>query len=64
MIIINQEAYNMLAVFFECMQNATIAARVYAVRYPNVRRRGRASFLTIAERLRTTGSVHLRPRNR
>lgn len=38
--IANEIAFDMLAVYFECMQNAIIAARMYAIRYPD--RRGAA----------------------
>lgn len=33
----NDEAVDMLAVHFECLQNAAVAKRVYAARYPNRR---------------------------
>jgi transcriptional regulator of acetoin/glycerol metabolism len=54
----NEIAFDMLAVYFECMQNATIAARVYAVRYPQRRRYNKRVFVLLARRLRNTGSVH------
>ena len=54
----NEEYFDMLAVYFECMQNATIAARLYAVRYPDRRRNNSRFFLRLAARLRTTGNVH------
>lgn len=31
----NDEAVDMLAIYFECHQNAAVAKRVYAARYPN-----------------------------
>lgn len=54
----NQEAFDILAVYFECMQNATIAARVYSVRYPRRRHFNKRVFIRLANRLRNTGSVH------
>lgn len=54
----NEEAFDMLAVFFECMQNANIAARIYAVRYPRRHRFNPKFFNNLAQRLRTTGNIH------
>lgn len=48
----------MLAVYFECMQNAVIAARIYALRYPARRRYNKRTFVLLARNLRTTGSIH------
>lgn len=53
----NDEAYDMLAVYFECFQNAAIAERECAVRYPERRHYGRRLFRRMAIRLRQTGCV-------
>lgn len=53
----NAEAYDMLAVYFECFQNATLAEREYAVRYTERRHYSRRVFRRLAIRLRQTGSV-------
>lgn len=50
------EAVDMIGVYFECLQNAAIAQRVYAARYPNRRRRDTRIFSRLVQRLRTTGS--------
>lgn len=55
----NVEMYNMLAVYFECNQNSTIASRVYAVRYPGQRRYNKRTFARLARRLRENGNVNL-----
>lgn len=60
----NEEAYDMLAVYFECMQNTMIAARTYALRYADRRHPNRRTFSRIAHRLRTTGSIHSQPLQR
>lgn len=52
----NDEAVDMIAVYFECYQNAAIAQRVYAARYPNRRGRDARIFPRLVHRLRTTGS--------
>ncbi|KAF5270924.1 hypothetical protein FQR65_LT05391 [Abscondita terminalis] len=49
----NQEAFNMLAIYFECFQNATIAGRYC-----------RRVFVRLAQRLLTTGSIHKPAMNR
>lgn len=59
MIFTNEEAFDMLAIYFECMRNATVAARVYAVQYPERRHHTRRVFLRLANRLRRTGRVNL-----
>lgn len=46
----------MMAVYFECFQNAAIAEREYAIRYPNRRHYGRRVFPRLVQRLRATGS--------
>lgn len=56
----NEEAFDMLAVYFECFQNAMVASRVYAQRFPARRRHDRRTFFTLAQRLRATGSIHRR----
>lgn len=53
----NEEAYDMLAVYFESLQNAVIAEREYALRYPERRRHSRKVFKRLANRLRETGNV-------
>lgn len=53
----NEEAYDMLAVYFECMQNSNVAAKVYVQRFPGRRRYGKGVFTRLAQRLRATGSV-------
>lgn len=58
-----EEAVDIIAIYFECLQNATIAARLYALRYPQRRRYGSRMFTCLANRFRTTGSV-LRPLHR
>lgn len=54
----NDEAVDLLAVYFECFQNAAIAEREYAMRYPNRRHYGRRVFPRLVQRLRATGSIH------
>jgi hypothetical protein len=54
----NDEAVDLLAVYFECFQNAAIAEREYARRFPNRRRYGRRVFSRLVQRLRATGSIH------
>lgn len=53
----NEEAFDMLAVYFECLQNATIAEREYAFRYPARRHHSRNVFKRLAKRLKETGHV-------
>lgn len=52
------EAVDMLAVYFECFQNQAVAAREYALRYPNRRHYNRRVFPRLLERLRATGSLY------
>lgn len=52
-----QVAVDIIAVYFECFQNATVAARIYALRYPERRRYGSRMFTCLVNRFRTTGSV-------
>lgn len=59
MLYTNEELFDMTGVYFECMRNATVAARVYAQQYPDRRHPSRKVFLRIIHRFRTTGSVHL-----
>lgn len=58
MSISNAELYDMIGVYFECHQNATIASRIYSVRYPYRRHYGKEVFKRKARRLRETGSFH------
>lgn len=59
MIYTNEEFFDMVGVYFECMRNATIAARVYAQQYPERRHPSKKVFIRVIHRLRTTGNVHL-----
>ena len=52
----SDEAVDLIAVFFECFQNAAIAERQYAIRYPDRRHYGRRIFPRLVQRLRDTGS--------
>lgn len=52
------EAYVMLAVYFQCFENAAMAERVYAANYPDRRHFSRKVFCRLARRLRETGQVH------
>lgn len=54
----NAEAFDMLAIYFECLQNAIIASRVYAAKYPGRRHYDKRVFTRIARRLRESGSIH------
>lgn len=47
----------MLAVYFQCFENAVIAEREYAIRYPDRRHYTRKVFRRMARRFRQTGSV-------
>lgn len=51
------EAYNMLAVYFQCFENPVIASREYAARYPERKHFSRRVFIRLARRLRETGQV-------
>lgn len=53
----NAEAFDMLTVYFECFQNAVVAEREYAIRYPDRRHYTRKVFRRIARNLRETGNV-------
>lgn len=53
----NAEAYDMIAVYFQCFENAVIASREYALRYPDRRHHSRNVFVRLARRLRETGRV-------
>ncbi|KAI4456942.1 hypothetical protein MML48_8g00016446 [Holotrichia oblita] len=59
----NNEAVDMIAIYFECFQNAAIAARQYATRYPDRRHYGRRMFPRLVQRLRDTESFR-RPKRR
>ena len=52
----NDEAVDMIAVYFECLQNAALAQRVYRARYPNRRLRNARIFPRLVRNLRNTGS--------
>lgn len=60
----NEEAYDMLKVFFECLENPVIASREYAIRYPNRTHFSRKVFARLARCLRETGQVRRRGPNR
>jgi len=53
---------DMVLVFGECHQNSAQAAQQYALRYPARGHPGRGYIHRIVERLRQTGSFHLRRR--
>lgn len=55
----NEEAFDMIAVYFECMRNATIASRVYAVQFPERRHYRSGIFRRLINRLKTTGNINL-----
>lgn len=57
----NAEFYDMLAVYFQSFENACIAEREYAIRYPDRERVSRKVFKRLAVRLRETGNVHPAP---
>lgn len=52
----NDEAVDMLAVYFECLLNAAITKRVYAARYPNRRPCDVRAFPRLVASLRANGS--------
>ncbi|XP_066153268.1 uncharacterized protein [Euwallacea fornicatus] len=54
----NEEAYDMLAVYFQCYENVAIAAREYSVKYPLRKHHSRKVFKRLANRLKFTGNVH------
>ena len=56
-LISNVIGFDMLAVYFELMKNARIAARIYAQRYPDRRHYNYRVFTGLAARLRGTGSI-------
>lgn len=56
----NDEAVDMIGVYFECLQNAAVAKRVYAARYPNRRPCDVRVFPRLVASLRANGSF--RPR--
>lgn len=59
MILTNQEAFDMIRTYFECMCNTTVAARIYAIQYPQRRQRDSRIFRRLIHRFRETGSVNL-----
>lgn len=60
----NNEAVDMIAVYFECFQNAALAQRVYRARYPNRRLRDARIFSRLVRNLRNTGSFRPKLRRR
>ncbi|KAL1497912.1 hypothetical protein ABEB36_008793 [Hypothenemus hampei] len=48
-----KDAIDMLAAYFENMEYATLAARMHGIRYPEDRR----SFIRLAHRFKTTGTI-------
>lgn len=52
------EAYDMLALYFQCHENACVAERVYAATYPDRRHFSRKVFSRLSSCLRQTGQVH------
>ncbi|KAI4456639.1 transposable element tc3 transposase-like protein [Holotrichia oblita] len=56
MLFTNNEAVDMIAVYFECLQNAALAQRVYRARYPNRHLRDARIFSRLVRNLRSTGS--------
>lgn len=55
------EAYAILAVYFQCFENAAIAERVYAANYPDRRHFGMTVFAKFGRPHCVTGRVHLFP---
>lgn len=53
----NAEAYDMLNMYFQSLENAVIASREYAMRFPQRRHYSREVFSRLARRLRETGNV-------
>ena len=53
----NEEAFDMLRIYFQCFENAAIAFRQYALRYPLRRRHSRMVFCRLALRLRQHGQL-------
>jgi hypothetical protein len=53
----NAEAYDMLAAYFQCFENAVLASREYSRRYPDRRHHSRRVFSRLATRIRRTGRV-------
>lgn len=64
MTLTNNEAVDMIAIYFECSQNAAIAERQYAARYPDRRHYRRRMFPRLIQRLRDTGSFRCPKRRR
>lgn len=57
----NEEAFDMLRIYFQCFENAAIASRQYALRYPLRRHHSRMVFRRLALRLRQHGQVQPTP---
>lgn len=53
----NEEAYDMLRIYFQCFENAAIASREYSLHYPLRRPQSRKVFRRLAGRLLETGCV-------
>lgn len=53
----NEEAYDMLACYFQSFENAVLASREYAMRYPHRVHHSRMVFQRLARRLRQQGRV-------
>jgi hypothetical protein len=53
----NAEAYDMLATYFQCFENAVIASREYSLRFPERRQHSGKVFARLARRLKETGRV-------
>uniref|UniRef100_A0A1B6LFJ8 DUF4817 domain-containing protein n=1 Tax=Graphocephala atropunctata TaxID=36148 RepID=A0A1B6LFJ8_9HEMI len=53
----NEEAFSMLMVLGECLQNYTAAAALYAERYPDREHHSRKVFQRLADCVRETGNV-------
>lgn len=53
----NEHAYDMLAIYFQSFENAVLASREYAMRYPHRVHHSRKVFQRLARRLRQYGHV-------
>lgn len=59
-----EEVFDMLRAYFQSNDNATVAARLYALEYPDRRHPSVKVFLRIVNRIRTTGSMFSLTRRR
>ena len=59
--LINEEAFDIIGVYFECMRNASkrVASRAYATQFSNQRRHTIRVFRRLIDRLRTAGNINL-----